>query len=51
TKNAKDGIAAYSPKKNLAIEPASVSQFTTVAEKCKKNGCGSCKIWETAIDA
>jgi hypothetical protein len=34
-KNAKDGLAAYSPKKNLQIQPSSLSQFTTVVEKCK----------------
>ncbi|KAK2433504.1 protein FAR1-RELATED SEQUENCE [Trifolium repens] len=36
TKNAKDGIASYTPKKNLPIDPMSVSQYTTVVEKCKR---------------
>jgi hypothetical protein len=36
TKNAKDGIASYTPKKNLPIDPMSVCQYTTVVEKCKR---------------
>jgi hypothetical protein len=55
TKNAKDGIASYTPKKNLPIEPASVSQFTTVVEKCKRMvvavvKCGKPQLMRSTLD-
>jgi hypothetical protein len=54
TKNAKDGIA-YTPKKNLPIEPTSVSQFTTVVEKCKRMAvavvkCGKPQLMWSTLD-
>jgi hypothetical protein len=55
TKNAKDGIAAYSPKKNLVVEPTSVSQFSTVVEKWKRMAveivkCGKTQLMSSTLD-
>jgi hypothetical protein len=54
-KNAKDGLAAYSPKKNLQIQPSSLSQFTTVVEKCKRMAvavvkCGKPVLMRSTLD-
>jgi hypothetical protein len=56
-KNAKDGIASCSPKKNLSIEPTPtiVSQITTVVEKCKRMvvavvKCGKPQLMRSTLD-
>jgi hypothetical protein len=56
-KNAKDGIASCSPKKNLSIEPTPtiVSKFTTMVEKCERMvvavvKCGKPQLMRSTLD-
>jgi hypothetical protein len=55
TKNAKDGIASYTPKKNQPIDPTSVRQYTTVVEKCKRMAvavvkCGKLQLMRGTLE-
>jgi hypothetical protein len=55
TKNTKDGIASYTPKKNQPIDPTSVRQYTTVVEKCKRMAvavvkCGKLQLMRGTLE-
>jgi hypothetical protein len=55
TKNAKDGLAMSSSKNNLSVEPTSLSQFTTVVERCKRMAvavvkCGKPQLLRSTLD-